>query len=144
MPICKSPRSAKSTGKSISQFIRFAIIGVLGFFVDSAILYSLLACNVGYILARLVSFLFAVQATWFLNRRFTFALPSNIPASRLWLKYLAAMSAGGLLNVGTYTLVMNSFPYHIALPALGIAAGSLVGMMANFTVAKIWVFSHTK
>lgn len=107
-------------------------------------LYSLLACDIGYILSRIVSFLFAVQATWFLNRRFTFDQPSDIPASRLWLKYLAAMSGGGLLNVGTYTLVMNSFAYHIALPALGIALGSLVGMMANFTVAKIWVFSHTK
>ncbi len=136
-----------------SQLLRFGLVGGLGYVVDSGVLYAMLSLGLGFGTGRLLSFLCAVLTTWLLNRRFTFTeLPSGkrpdsegkYPLIREGLRYLAAMSFGGVLNVGTYAAVMAIFSYHAALPAIGVAAGSLVGMVANFVSAKWWVYSQKR
>ena len=135
------------------QLLQFGIVGVLGYGVDSGVLYAMLSLGLGFGTGRLVSFLCAVLTTWLLNRRFTFgpdadARPSSPetgnPLLREGLRYLAAMSFGGVLNVGTYAAVMAMFSYHAALPAIGVAAGSVVGMVANFASAKWWVYRRKR
>lgn len=127
-----------------NQFLRFGLVGVAGYVVDSGVLYAALGLGLGTGSGRLVSFLCAVLATWLLNRRFTFAPSPDAPGGQSLLqeslKYLAAMSVGGVLNLCTYALIMASLAYHPALPALAVAAGSLVGMLANFAGAKWWVY----
>jgi putative flippase GtrA len=49
---------------------------------------------------------------------------------------------GGVLNLITYGWIMHAIPSHPALPALAVAAGSLVGMVANFAGAKLWVYKQ--
>ncbi len=127
-----------------TQLLRFGLVGVAGYAVDAGVLYAALGLGLGTSSGRLVSFLSAVMATWLLNRRFTFQPFLDARAGDLliqeWLKYLAAMSVGGVLNLCTYALIMASWVYHPALPALAVAAGSLVGMLANFAGAKWWVY----
>lgn len=136
-----------------AQLLRFGLVGGLGYVVDSGVLYAMLSLGLGFGTGRVVSFLCAVLTTWLLNRRFTFASAADVsqsvpktghPLLREGLRYLAAMSFGGALNVGTYAAVMAIFSYHPVLPAIGVAAGSVVGMVANFASAKWWVYSRKR
>jgi putative flippase GtrA len=127
-----------------SQLLRFGLVGVAGYVVDSGVLYGALALGLGPTWGRLLSFLCAVATTWLLNRRFTFDHPAQgLDTHSLVqeaLRYLSAMLMGGLLNLITYGWIMQTMPSHPALPALAVAAGSLVGMVANFAGAKWWVY----
>lgn len=130
-----------------TQFLRFGMTGAVGYVVDSAVLYAAMALGMGFLRGRLVSFVCAVVVTFFLNRRFTFAAQLQAAGERppLWQEfglYLAAMAFGGLLNLTTYWFIVASVPAFPALFALAVAAGSLVGMVANFASAKWLVFDH--
>lgn len=122
------------------QLLRFGVVGGVGFLVDSGVLYALMGCGLGFGSGRVFSFLSAVAVTWLLNRRFTFDVAQQTSLAREGLAYLAAMSLGGLLNLCTYAMIMVLLPYSPALPVVGVAAGSLVGMAVNFAGAKWWVY----
>ncbi|MFM0029609.1 GtrA family protein [Paraburkholderia madseniana] len=128
----------------ISQFLRFGVVGTIGFVVDAAVLYVMLWLSLGYVPGRVVSFLCAAYATWRINRRFTFTPHEQRSQLREWINYLVAMSGGGLVNFLCYHVVMTSFKYQPFLPLLAVAAGSLAGMVVNFATAKLWVFRHPK
>jgi putative flippase GtrA len=124
------------------QVIRFVIAGVVGFVVDAGILYLALAVGLGYFAGRAVSFLCAVWATWQINRRYTFTSGRSESVWVEWWRYLAAMSVGGVVNYGAYSatiLTLKGLPF---LPIIGVAVGSLAGMVVNFASAKLWVFKH--
>jgi putative flippase GtrA len=123
---------------ALAQFIRFGVTGVIGFAVDVGVLYAALALGCGPWAGRVLSFLAAVVATWRINRRYTFT-PSGSQWSEWW-RYLGAMTGGALLNLGAYTLTMWLLPPAPWLPALGVAVGSLAGMLLNFLSAKFFVF----
>jgi putative flippase GtrA len=93
--------------------------------------------------ARAVSFLVAVTSTWAMNRTFTFGRSGSSPPASLfmeWLRFCAANAMGGLVNLGTYVLLLNSVPVVRQYPVLGVAAGSLSGLLVNFTLSKLFVF----
>jgi putative flippase GtrA len=123
-----------------SRFWKFAAIGTVGFIVDAAVLY-LLKDWLGPYGARLVSFCCGVVSTWLCNRTLTFAdRRGNAPLWRELAAYFAAMSAGGTVNLATYALLVAFVAPVAALPALGVAAGSLAGLMVNFALAHRFVF----
>ncbi len=112
----------------------------------------------GWYGARVLSFIGAATATWLINRRWTFAIDPEPPSVTVapsstrtqlvheYLKYLSCMLFGGLLNYGTYVAVMdyaNSAAILYA-PLIGLAAGSLVGLFANFLVARFLIFKPTR
>lgn len=127
-----------------AQFIRFGVVGTIGFVVDAAVLYCLLALSLGYFEARLISFLCAAYVTWCANRRFTFSADASSSRIREWAKYMAAMSLGGFVNLAIYRVVMNSGDRHGLWPLAAVAAGSIGGMFVNFVAAKVWVFRRRK
>ncbi|MYN41595.1 GtrA family protein [Duganella sp. FT109W] len=122
----------------VRQLLRFVVIGAIGFGADVAVLYGALALGSGPYPGRLLSFLTAVWVTWRLNRRYTFA-PTAAPW-REWWRYLAAMSGGAALNLAAYWLTLWCLAPALWLPALGVAVGSLAGMLVNFLSAKLFVF----
>jgi putative flippase GtrA len=124
------------------QVIRFVIAGVVGFVVDAGILYLALAVGLGYFAGRAVSFLCAVWATWQINRRYTFTLGRSESAWVEWWRYLAAMSVGGVVNYGAYSATVLALRGPPFLPIVGVAVGSLAGMVVNFVSAKLWVFKQ--
>lgn len=118
----------------------FAAAGTLGFLVDASIDEGLIKlAGVNFYVARLVSFLCAVSATYALNRRFTFSdRYANRPGTRR--RYLVAMAGGFALNYGTYAALGASSPVFHRFPVLAIAAGSLAGMVSNYLSSHFWVF----
>lgn len=125
-----------------TQFFRFAIVGTLGFVADVSVLFALMQLGAGPFMGRLVSFLCAVWVTWFLNRRFTFGSGRPSGAAEP-LKYLLAMTIGGIANYLSYSLVVVLFPGQPLAPLAGVAVGSVAGMGLNFLSAKLWVFRAT-
>lgn len=122
------------------QVGQFAFAGVLGFVVDTAVLYLALALGLGYFAGRAVSFLCAVYATWQVNRRLAFAATRRESAWQEWWHYLAAMALGGIVNYAAYSAVVLLAPANPIKPVVAVAAGSAAGMLVNFISAKFWVF----
>lgn len=120
------------------QFVRFVVIGALGFVVDVAVLYGALALGAGWIAGRALSFLAAASFTWAVNRRYTFAATAS--RWREWGRYLASMAAGMLVNFLVYALVLWLLPAAWWTPGLAVGCGSAAGLGVNFVSAKLFVF----
>jgi putative flippase GtrA len=123
------------------QFARFAFVGAVGFVVDAAVLYLCLhVAGLGLYGGRLVSYLVAATTTWYLNRQLTFTDSDGSAPVRQWAKFLAANAIGGLVNYGSYSLVVALMPAHALVPLLGVAVGSVAGLVFNFAASRRFVF----
>jgi putative flippase GtrA len=128
----------------VRQFFRFALVGVVGFVVDAAVLYLGLQIGLGYFGGRAVSFFCAVLTTWLINRQFTFAEKANLGLATEVLRYFLAMLVGGAVNYATYSAVVIEFSHLPMLPLIAVAAGSVAGLFFNFFAARLWVFNNKK
>lgn len=128
------------------QLLRFALAGIAGLLIDLLVLYAALAAGADWYSGRALSFLCAVFGTWQINRRFTFVDGAlNTSLWHEWWRYLLAMSMGGILNYGTYSLIIylaSDLLVQQQLALIGVCAGSLVGMSANFIAARYFVFKE--
>lgn len=121
----------------MNQFIRFCIVGTIGFVIDAGAL-QLLVVQLGAdpYAARVLSFLLAASGTWLLNRHFTFQVDHQATRSE-WLRYVSFMLLGALVNYGTYAFCITFWPVAAAQPWLGVAAGSLAALGLNFTMSRL-------
>lgn len=122
-------------------FWRFCAAGVVGLVVDIAVLY-VLAPLLGWYVGRAGSFVAAASVTWWLNRRFTFVLrPAHCqpPVWREYFQYLASMLVGGSVNYLVYVSVVYGVRSVFA-PLLGVALGSIAGLIFNYLAARHLVF----
>jgi putative flippase GtrA len=125
----------------LSQFLRFAAVGVVGLFADiAALTLALEVFGLDPYSGRVFSYLVAATTTWALNRRYTFIQADPAPALRQWLTFLGANALGGVANYGTYAALVGFTAFGASYPQIGVAAGSMVGLVFNFTVNKFWVF----
>jgi len=122
------------------QFITFAVVGTVGMCVDLGVLY-LLAPHLGWYVARVLSFIAAATTTWALNRSFTFATRrSGVSLVREYAHYLVTMLAGAAINYTVYAATLHWVGDSIFTPALGVALGSVAGLLVNFSSARQLVF----
>ncbi|HQU01905.1 MAG TPA: GtrA family protein [Acetobacteraceae bacterium] len=83
------------------EFIRFGIVGSLGFVVDTATVYSLRGW-LGLYVSATISFLVAASFNWLLNRLWSFRGRAHDAAHIQWLRFLLANMVGFILNRGTF------------------------------------------
>ena len=122
--------------------ILFGFVGTIGFLVDVAVLYSV-AGLIGLFYGRVASFLAAVLATWLLNRRWTFRhRSSGLVRNREFTVYLALMFVGGAVNYAVYVWLVVSYQFVLQHPIIGVAFGSLAGMLVNFLTSRYVLFRH--
>jgi putative flippase GtrA len=125
----------------IEQFLRFGVVGTAGFLMDSAVLLGMLAIGAGPYAGRLVSYLAAASLTFALNRGWTFRSAARAPVARQWGRFVVLNLLGFAVNYGTYVAALAAIPLAAAHPVLGVAAGSIAGMVINFVVSRRFVFS---
>ncbi len=118
-----------------TQFLRFGIMGTVGYAVDVAVLYLAVALGAGPLLGRVPAYLAAATTTYALNRRFTFGR-SGHAGGRGWALFLVLNLGGFALNYGAYALLV-----HAGTPlAVAVAGGALAGMGLNFSLSRRFVF----
>jgi putative flippase GtrA len=122
------------------QMFSFGLIGVLGFLVDAGMLYIALAAGFGLYLGRHISYLAAATSTWWLNRRYTFAAAAGGDRVHEWARFMLSQLLGASINLGVYALLVRTSPLVAQHPVIGVAAGSLSGLLVNFSVARAYVF----
>ena len=128
----------------LSQFLRFGVVGGLGFVVDGAVL-TLLAQVGGWGVypARAVSFGSATLVTWALNRIITFRQPQKtrtLGRAKQYAGYFLIQTVGALINLGIFAGLIWLFPVLKQLPLLPLAAGASLALFFNFFAARRFVF----
>ena len=104
------------------RFLRFALIGGLGFVVDAGMLLLLIQAGMDPFVARLVSIGLAMLVTWRLNRALTFGA-SRDGQVREAARYVAvALSVAGL-NYAIYAALLLILPACPPLLATAISTG---------------------
>jgi putative flippase GtrA len=126
--------------RTLVQFLRFGVVGTVGFLVDTAVLYAGLALGLGLYSARAVSYVAAATGNWALNRAWTFRGQGGGPAIRQWLVFLAVNLVGFACNYGTYAALVSTVTFIAQHPVIGVAAGSVAGLGGNFLLSRRFVF----
>jgi len=126
------------------QMFAFAVVGVIGFAIDAAILTVLvLAFGVSPYPARAVSFTVAVAGTWLINRHWTFRAARRVSKSIAteYMRYLFVQTLGAASNLGVFAFALAMDPDLTHYPVIPLAMGAAVGLAVNFAGSRRWVFA---
>ena len=121
------------------DFIRFGIVGTLGFCWDTATVYALKGLA-GLYIAGLCGFLVAGTANWAVNRLWTFRHLDHAAAHQQLMRFLAVNSIGFIFNRGTFFILIATSLRCRDQPVLAIIAGSAAGLCFNYFLSKRFVF----
>lgn len=125
----------------IAQFFKFGLVGVVGYIADVSVLtFCTSVLGMGPYVGRLFSFLASASTTWICNRHFTFRGQGQDHAGLQWAKFVAVSIGGFCFNYGTYAALVASMPLAHNNLFLAVAAGSLAGMVFNFSASRHLVF----
>lgn len=122
-----------------AQFLRFGVVGVVGFLFDTATVYALRG-SLGLYGAGIAAYVVAASVNWALNRMWTFRGRGGGAAHRQWARYMLTNTVGFILNRGTYAALVTVSALCAAQPVLAVAAGAIAGMGVNFTLSRRVVF----
>ena len=127
-----------------SQFLRFAIVGGIGFFVNEAVLYvAIHFLKFDPYLGGIFAFLVTVTFTWGGNRLLTFRADAASGFGAMveeWIKFVLANAIGFVVNYAVYASLVTFAPEPLNSPYIALAFGTLAGLIFNFTLSKRFVF----
>jgi putative flippase GtrA len=121
----------------VRQFALFCLSGAMAFAIDGG-LTQFWVGRVGLDPwnARALAFPVALTFTWWFNRQITFRVGHTRSLWREWTVYAGTQLLGWALNLGTYALMVLASDFVARWPIIAVAAGSLVGLVANYLGAK--------
>ena len=126
--------------KLAAQFLRFGIVGALGFMWDWLTVFTMRHV-IGLTGALILAYFVAASMNWLMNRLWTFRGTGSAGSMlRQWGTFLAANSLGFLLNRGTALILVNTVAICNTHTVLALVAGTLAGMFSNFTMSRRLVF----
>ncbi|HWP11582.1 MAG TPA: GtrA family protein [Ramlibacter sp.] len=124
----------------LATFLRFGVVGVLGFVVDAGVLQALVSlAGWGPIAARAVAVPVAVFATWVLNRGITFREYDG-PLLRSLARYAAVSAGGASVNFLVYTFLVLASSAMADRPLVPLAIASIVALIVNYLGSKHFAF----
>jgi putative flippase GtrA len=127
------------------RFLKFALVGGIGFIADTAVFFLCLhALQVQITVARLIAFAVAVHVTWLGNRCYTFAYRGHSPTVREWQKYMLTACSALLPNLLVFQLVVWILGQGNWSALAALVAGILAGMLWNYYINLRWVFCQHK
>ncbi len=127
----------------LRRYAAFALAGTVGFGVDAGLLLVLnTLLGVDPALARIVSLVLAVSATFLINRRYTFAAEGGDAASigRDYVRYWLVAGAMAFANYLVFVLIVVALP---ALPpVLALCVASAVAMVFSYVGYERFAFAR--
>ena len=126
---------------TVAEILSFTLIGGAGFVVDTSVLYAALSLGFGLYAGRVISYLAAVTFTWAFNSRYTFKKrPTATSRFKQWQRFAVSQLSGAAINLGVYGGLVRMSRNCADHPVIGVAIGSLMGLMANYLAARRFVF----
>jgi len=125
--------------ETLKQFLRFGIVGGMGFVVDTTVVYLLLD-PLGVYWAGALAYPVAASFNWAINRIWTFRGKTAGSASAQWGRFMAVNLLGFALNRGTYFILVSISSFIATHPVFAVAAGAVAGMLVNFDLSRRLVF----
>ena len=123
-----------------AQFLRFALIGAIGFALDGGGLMLLTEWfEADPIASRFATFSIAVVTTWRLNRRYAFTSGGRTLLAEFGT-YLGVQGFGFLCNLAVYSVAVLFLPHPLNIPIVALVIAAGVGLLANFLGLKHLVF----
>ena len=123
-----------------AQFLRFALIGAIGFALDGGGLMLLTEWfEADPIASRFATFSVAVVTTWRLNRRYAFTSGGRRLLAEFGT-YLGVQGFGFLCNLAVYSVAVLFLPHPLNIPIVALVIAAGVGLLANFLGLKHLVF----
>ncbi len=123
------------------QFVKFGIVGVVGFVIDATALYLLINLgDLGPYITRVYSFVLAASVTWALHRNFTFKASAKGAPARQWARFVVINTFGAAINYGVYAALLLASDFFLSQPVLAVAVGSLAAWAFNFAASRRYVF----
>ena len=128
-------------------FIRFGIVGTLGFCWDTGTVYGLRPFTNLYV-AGTCGFLVSATVNWAINRLWTYRHHQHSAPHVQWARFITANAIGFVFNRGAYFILISKYfivtaktDIFYTQPVLAIAAGSISGLFFNYFLSKRFVFS---
>jgi dolichol-phosphate mannosyltransferase len=129
-----------TAGHTGNQFIRFALVGSSGVFVNMAVYSgSIYLLHVHYLLAATFSFMVAMTSNFILNLRWTFKThDQGIKRIRdQYLKYFMVTLISYGINMVVLWIQVDFWHWHKILAQL---VAILITTLSNFLGSKLWAF----
>ncbi|MEL7283647.1 MAG: GtrA family protein [Pseudomonadota bacterium] len=130
---------ARIDGQTLRQFLRFAMVGGLGFIVDVGFTLMLIALGMNPLLARIVAIVLALFTTWRLNRAVTFGASGTSQASE-GVRYFVVATGVALINYSIYAALLLTIP---SIPP-GLAVMIAVAFATGFSYTGYRFFAFKK
>lgn len=126
----------------ILEFLRFCIVGFVGFLTDAVMLEIFVACDVPTRIARLFSMALALQVGYVLHQIFTFRGRGGF-STRRWLHFLALNLVGVAINYSIFLAGLALFPISDAQMQrqAALVAGTSVALAFNYWANGRFVFA---
>ena len=124
----------------MTRFLRFVVVGGIGFVADAGMLALLLAVTpLGPFVARLISIVFGLTVTWLCNRTLTFE-PSGRGMLREGARYGGVGITTSVVNYLVYSLLLLAMPW--MAPLLALVMASLAAMALSYLGYSRLVFDR--
>lgn len=135
-------RSMRLSGYlDLSRFLRFGLVGIVGFLVDAGIMQAMISLtSSGPVWARVASIPVAVLATFLLNRHATFRDARTTPVLSSLLRYAGVSAGGASINFLTYSVLVLCSERMASVPLLPLALASVIALGFNFLGSKYFAF----
>lgn len=145
--------------KEINRFLKFAVVGTFGAFVDFSILYILhRLAGWPLVLSNTISFACAVSSNFIWNRYWTYPDSRSKPLSAQLGQFFAVNVLGWAINTGILHLLALPLTSLIGTFSLGISAtlaytfgynlakatATGVVMFWNFFVNRVWTYNDVE
>ncbi len=117
-----------------SRFYFFAIIGGIGFCIDTGI-FSLLHFKLDFAASRLISIITAMAFTWIANRTITFQVQKK-PTHAEWIKYFSINSFGAMVNFSIFLLLVHANHFLKTNYVIPLAIATGISMWFNFGFSR--------
>jgi hypothetical protein len=126
---------------TIQQFLKFAVVGGIGFVIDVCLFHLALDyLQFNRTESALFSFPYCVCFTWLGNRYYTFRGKSTGTWSAQAVRFLTVCLIGLVMNRGTFIILTHTIPFIYNHSIIGLMAGTGVGMFFNFFFSRRLVF----
>jgi putative flippase GtrA len=123
-------------------FLRFGVVGVTGFVVDTSVLYLVTQAllHLDPFTGQAIAFAAAVMVTWLLNRSWTFRAAAPRGTFRQAAVYIGVQCVGLLATFSVYSLVIILFGVPKPWLIVPLAMGAVAGLCVNFLGSKHLAF----